>query len=145
MLNFLKLYDEKTEFILFGNKCNISNAGSLSLNVNGSCITNVSKVRNLGAILDSEMSMEKFVVFKCQSAMYYLRLIAKIRNLLDVDTTKTLICALVTSRIDYCNSLLIGINTALLHRLQIIQNSAARLISQTSRRDHISPILMELH
>ena len=75
----------------------------------------------------------------------YLRSIAQIRHFLDADAAKTLIHALVTSRIDYANSLLIGVNKSFMHRLQLVQNSAARLITRTAFRNHITPILFQLH
>ena len=49
------------------------------------------------------------------------------------------------ARLDYCNSVLYGVTDNLLQRLQSVQNAAARLITRTSRREHISPVLQELH
>ena len=56
-----------------------------------------------------------------------------------------LIHAFITTRLDYCNSLYIGISQASLARLQLVQNSAAGLLAQTRRREHITPILSSLH
>ena len=56
-----------------------------------------------------------------------------------------LIHAFVTSRLDYCNSLYNGISDGLMKRLQSVQNAAARLVTGLGRRDHISPVLRELH
>jgi len=53
--------------------------------------------------------------------------------------------AFVSSRLDYCNCLLIGITDGLMRRLQAVQNTAARLITGTRRHDHITPILRRLH
>ena len=53
--------------------------------------------------------------------------------------------ALVTSRIDCCNSLLYGLPRTQLSRLQRVQNTVARLICNLSHFDHISPVLFELH
>jgi len=56
-----------------------------------------------------------------------------------------LVQVFVTSRLDYCNYLLIGITDGLMRRLQAVQNAAARLITGTRRRDHITNILRQLH
>ena len=60
-------------------------------------------------------------------------------------TTVIIVQALVISRLDYCNSLLCGLPTILIKRLQRVQNAAARVIAKAGRRDHISPILFKLH
>jgi len=61
------------------------------------------------------------------------------------DAAKTLVHAFISSRLDYCNSILYGITDNLLLRLQSVQNAAARLITQTDCREHISPVLQKLH
>ena len=57
----------------------------------------------------------------------------------------TVVHAFVTSRIDYCNSLLHGISAYNINRIQRIQNSAARIITNSRKYDHITPILQKLH
>ena len=144
-VNFLKLNDDKTEILLLGSKHSLSNVPSISVKVGELEITSQSFVKNLGAYFDSTLSMENFVAQKCKTAAYYLRCISHIRKYLDSDSTKTLVHALVTSRLDYANSLLLGSNKMYLSKLQMVQNSAARLIMRVDRRSHITPVLKTLH
>jgi len=51
----------------------------------------------------------------------------------------------VSSRLDYCNRLMYGITDGLMQRVQAVQNAAAQLITGTHRRDHITPVLWQLH
>ena len=53
--------------------------------------------------------------------------------------------ALISSRLDYCNALYVGVSQTSLSRLQLVQNAAARLLSNTNRRMHITLFLNSLH
>ena len=79
----------------------------------------------------------------CKACHFHLRTIWSIRPFLNTEATKTL--ALITSRLDYCNSLLYGIHKYLIDKLQRIQNSAARVIFKKSKYDHVHDILNDLH
>ena len=59
--------------------------------------------------------------------------------------TRSLVNYLVTSHIDYCNSLLNGIPKTTMNKLQNVQNTATRLFTRTSHRSHITPVLKDLH
>ena len=76
---------------------------------------------------------------------YHLRNIGRIRSYIDKDTCNQAVRSLVLSRIDYCNSLLYGQTTKNTHKLQTIQNRAARLVFKANRREHTTPLLKELH
>ena len=53
--------------------------------------------------------------------------------------------AFISSRLDYCNSLLYDIGDGLVKKLQAVQNSAARVVTGTRKYDHITPVLRDLH
>ena len=74
----------------------------------------------------------------CRSAYYHLSRNAKIRNSVSTSACKSLIHGLVTSRIDYGNTILFGISDRHLHRLEIVQRSAVRLVMQIRPDDRQS-------
>ena len=67
------------------------------------------------------------------------------RKYMDEDVARTLVQTMVVSQLDYGNSLLHGANKTLMRKLQLVQNSAARLITKVDRRCDITPILKYLH
>ena len=74
----------------------------------------------------------------CRGAYFHLFRIAKIRKCLDTAACKTLVHSLVTSRIDYGNAVLYGISDRLLHRLEMVQRSAARVVLRIRHSDRRS-------
>ena len=143
--NKLKINDSKTEFIVFRSpqlKCDLS---GLSVNVGESMITQSSKVRDLGVILDQFLNFDDHITAICRSTHFHIRNIGKIRNLLSYDACSTIIHALISCRLDYCNSILYNVPKSKTDRLQRIQNQYARILTKSPRREHITPVLMKLH
>ena len=101
--------------------------------------------QNLGAHFDSQMNMEGFIIKKCRACQLQLHKIARIHNYLSNDTCASIIQGLVTSKLDYANCLLYGVNKVFLHRLQIVQNLAACVIFKMRKYNHISRARQELH
>ena len=86
-------------------------------------------VRNIGVWFDKTLLMKKHINSVCKTAFYQVRHLATIRRFLSYQHFEILIHAFVTSRLDYCNSLLSGLPQNLFQKLQYVQYSAARLLS----------------
>ena len=144
--NKLQMNDDKTEAILI-TKQRLSHSHPLpqTINISNTNIKFTQSVRNLGVTLDSTLSLHQHVMNICKAAYLELRRISSIRKYLSVDATKTLVCSLVLSRLDYCNSILSGSSQYLLQKLQKVQNTAARIILRVPRSEHASPLLCTLH
>ena len=72
-------------------------------------------------------------------------LLRQIRRSVPSATLQTLVVALVHSRLDYGNGVLVGLPAHLMRRLQSVLNAAARLIYRLRTRDHITDALISLH
>ncbi|XP_030835023.1 cytochrome P450 2J6-like [Strongylocentrotus purpuratus] len=70
---------------------------------------------------------------------------ARIRPFLDQSACEHAVRALVSSRIDYANSLLCGTSALNVKRLQRAQNRAAKLVFRAKKYDHVTPFLQQLH
>ena len=143
--NRLVLNDNKTEVIQFCSKFKRNVDFLDTLRVGVTLVKPCTVVRDLGVLLDQHATMENHVSFICRNASFSLFRIGKIRRFLNRTTTESLIHSFVTSRLDYCNSLLHGVDDQHLSRLQSIQNSAARMITGSRKFEHITPVLKSLH
>ena len=100
------------------------------------------------AVLASSLTLTCLSLIKINSVSkschFHIRDIRRIRHL-PLSTATALANSLVSSKLDYCNSLYSGISLANLNKLQCIQNSLARVITNTSKYQHITPTLKKLH
>ena len=144
--NKLQLNDNKTEaMIILSNIMSVHSPLPSVIHIGDADVPFVSSVKNLGVTLDSNLSMSQHISNTCKAAYIHIRHISSIRYLLTTQATQTLVCSLVLSRLDYCNSLLSGCPQYLLNKLQNVQNAAARLVCKAKKSDHIHPILETLH
>ena len=94
----------------------------------------------------SRVSIKKTANKKIAAAtFFYLRLLRQIRRRVGTEVTIRLVLALITSRLDHCNSLLAGAPQSTLGVLHRVQNAAARLIFELGPRDHVTDSLIQLH
>ena len=143
LCNRLKLNQEKTEVLVFSSSYRPTPSLDNLMTVD-EIVACSPMARNIGVIFDNSLSMASHSNAVCKSAFFHLHKISKIRKFLTPETTKAIIHAFVTSKIDYYNSLLFGLPKFLLQRLQRVLNCAARVVYQSNKYDHITPLLMEL-
>ena len=139
----LKLNESKTELLVISSKHNAQQGQTVT--IGESSIAQTHKARNLGVMMDVRATMEDHVNVMCRAAYAQLRAIKRLQPYLDQQSLETVVHAFVSSRLDFCNSLLAGINQRLLDKLQRVQNAAARIVSRTPKCDHITPVLKSLH
>ena len=139
------LNSEKTEFFIAGSHYRLQKLPNLELKVGQSIIKPSPNVRNLGVIFDSHMSMTKQVNSIVSSVNLQLRNIRRIQHHLDMDTKHHVVRALILSRLDFGNSLLYGLKSQDLRRLQSLQHKAAKLIFSVPRRSDPRPLMNNLH
>ena len=138
----------KTEYILFGTyqqRRKITSSSS-TLSFCGNILSPSAEVKNLGVTFDADLSFKTHISSVCRSSFYHIRQIRAARPSLDSKSAILLANALVSSKLDYCNSLYSSLPDCSIHRLQRVQNSLARAIVPTIKRSqHITPTLRALH
>ena len=145
-LNRLTVNPAKTEFLLIGTHQQRSKITNASISFQGIPISPSPHARNLGIEFDSDLSYAQHITNICRSSFYQIRQFRQIRSSIDTNSAKLLANALVSSKLDYCNSLFYNLPDTSINRLQRVQNSLARFVVPTVRHSHhISPILAQLH
>ena len=102
-------------------------------------------VCNLGYYMDKELKGRAHISKLCSTLYLAIKKIARIRCMIDKDTTAIIMQALILSRLDYCNSLLLGCANYKLSLLQKIQNMASKVVNHTTTYDKVSRDIRSLH
>jgi len=117
-----------------------------AVNVAGTPVSTSDSTKTLGITLDNRLSFTPHVQSMCKSCNYHIRALRHIRPALTDDMAKSIATSLVSSRLDYCNSLLHGCSKANIAKLQRIQNSLARVVTNCyTYHTHSSELLYNLH
>ena len=142
---FLKFNEDKTEFVIFSSSHCRTSFPDTTIKVGDDTIVAVKCVRNLGAYFDNHLTMEERIKQTVKSANYHLRRLRFIRPYLTAAATERVVHAFVATKLDINNGLLYGLPGYLIKALQMVQNSAARLVTSVGMREHITPVLQTLH
>ena len=138
--NKLKLNPDKTEFILIGSKNNRKQLlPHFPINILGNQVSPAQSVKNLGVVFDSNFTFSDHVSQVIKYTRVHVRDLYRIHPLLDLKTSVLLANALVSSRLDYCNSLFLSLTDFELRRLQLVQNSLCRVVTRSSKFSHVTP------
>ena len=144
--NRLCLNLDKTKYLWFGTRQQLGKRDTVALSNISAAMVSDTVTRNLGLLLDQELSMEDHITKLSQVCFFHLRRIRVVRHSLTRNALLTLVHAFVCSRLDFCNSAMFGVHSYLLDRLQSILNAAARLILQIHKFSSISSAIRdELH
>ena len=131
--------------MILGSKKDLEKVTAWTVTIGDAEILPSKSARNIGAYFDPSFQMKQHVNNIIKSCYYQIRSLSKIRKYLTIESSKKLIHAFVSSRLDNLNSLLIELPDTQLRRLQVIQNHAARLVMQQKKSCHVTPLLIELH
>ena len=101
--------------------------------------------RNLGVIFDKIFNFRSHISAICSSCIYHIRDVRRIHHHLVLDSAKLLATALVSSRLDYCNSVFSGIAETDLTKLRRVLNRLARVVTKSPPFTHSVPLLRSLH
>ena len=143
--NKLKINQEKTEFLIIASKTNQRQIAVDHMTLDGNVIQRSEFARNLGVTFDSELSMLKHINEIRRKCFCDLKWIWSIRKYMSMETTKSIVYALIISRLDNCHSLLYNLPIQSLKQLQSVMNAAARLVTLTPRDQSATDALKKLH
>uniref|UniRef100_A0A803SWN1 Reverse transcriptase domain-containing protein n=1 Tax=Anolis carolinensis TaxID=28377 RepID=A0A803SWN1_ANOCA len=141
--NKLKLNRDKTE-VLQVSRATDRGIGRLPV-LDGVTLPLKAQVRSRGVLLDSSLSLDAQVSAVAGRAFAQLKLVRQLRPYLEKSDLTMVVHALVTSRMDYCNALYVGLPLKTVRKLQLVQRSAARLLTGAAYRERSTPLFKQLH
>ena len=143
--HFMKINPDKTELLLMYPPSLESEIIIRGILFDEQCIRFSEYVKNVGVFLDKNLSLDKQINTITSHCYKILKDIGSIRTSLMLIHLESLVHAVISSRLDYCNSLYINISKKNMNKLQKLQNAAARLVLGRRRRDSATEALHMLH
>ena len=144
----LKLNSAKTKCVLV----TANNSMHINVDIHSVMLGNIpvqlsNSVRNLGFVFDSQLNFDEQINNVKRKVIVNLINISRIAKFIDQDSKMKLVHGLVFSIIDFCNSLYYGLPNIILNVLQMLINSAARMVVSflTFSGEKITPVCIDLH
>ena len=143
--HFMKINPDKTEIALF-RPASLNNQVIINgVFIEEQCIRFSEEIKNVGVWLDQNLTMAAHINIVVSHCYKILRDVSRIKKYLQKCHLERLVHAIITHRLDYCNSLFVNVGRDNIYKLQKVQNAAARLILGKRRRDSATAALQELH
>lgn len=143
--HFMKINPDKTEILLFYPPSLEKEVMIRGVLFEEQCIRFSDCVKNVGVHLDKNLNLNTHINNITSHCYKILKDIGSIKKNLNKDHLAQLVHSVITSRLDYCNSLFLNLNKSNIDKLQKVQNAAARLILGKRRRESARRALHELH
>ena len=142
----MQLNGDKSEAVLFALGAQAAKVDpKATVDIAGSAMELSADIRSLGVHMDGQLNMDRHVNSVCSSCYYHIRALRHIRPSLNQETAANIGRSVVSSRLDYCNSLMYGISRANMKKLQRVQNALIRVICSLGPRDSVSGARRDLH
>ena len=143
--NLLLLNPSKSKLMIFGSRQMRAKLQFHSLPFMGKDIMPSDTAKDLGVILDSNLTYDEHVIKTASSCMSCLGQINRVKHVFDKRTLLTIINSLVFSKLFYCSNVWANTSKCNINKLQAVQNFACRIVSGARKYDHITSIRKELN
>ena len=138
----LKLNPDKTEFLLIGTKSQQDKFKKyFPTKLLDQDVTPTDSARNLGKEFDKDFNLKKHISKICRSC-YHIRDLRRLRRCLTVAVTKTIATSLVSSKLDFYNSILYNIWNREIKKVQSVQNCLARVVTRSPQFCSVTPFFL---
>ena len=142
--NGLLLNHDKTKLIIYGSRQMIAKLPEFRLSLLGKELEPSEFVKDLGVILDKNLTFNEHIIKTVSSCVSALGQISRVKHAFRKDTLITIINSLVFSKLYYCSSVWANTTDTNIKKLQGIQNFAARIVCNIRKYDHVTPALKSL-
>ena len=142
--NYLLINPDKTKLVFFGTRQLVSKLPDVSVPFLGQQLIPESSAKDLGVILDSSLTFSSHISSLSSSLLSSLCQISRVRHLFSKEALCIMINSLVFSKLFYCSTVWSGTYKQNIHKLQLMHNFAARILTDTRKYDHITPALKDL-
>ena len=111
----------------------------------GKTLKPTESAKDLGVFLDPHLTYDHHISCVMSSCFAKFCQINRVKRSFDQETPELLITSLVFSKMLYCSSVWSNTTLQNINRLQSIQNFASKIVTNSRKFDHLTPLLRELN